>query len=121
MFFNAAKQKYTLAYEEYVNNKDYNQLFRNQLIAEALLQNKKYDQVYTGLFCYEEDHKAIDAGNGLRNSLKDKSSFTVMTYRDFIYTVQQLDLSWEQREWTMLLWGRYCGLGLIAEVIKFLK
>jgi hypothetical protein len=25
------------------------------------------------------------------------------------WKVQRLDLKWEQREWTMLLWARYCG------------
>jgi hypothetical protein len=75
----------------------YNQLFRNQLIAESLIQNKKYDFVHTGLFCYHEDESAIITAQELQKMLKDPKSFTIITYKDFIESVQKLDLDWRQR------------------------
>jgi hypothetical protein len=87
----------------------YNQLFRNQLIAESLLQNNKYDFVKTGLFCYQQDKNAIKTASELKKMLIDSSSFIIITYGDFIESVQRLNLNWEKREWTMLLWARYCG------------
>jgi hypothetical protein len=87
----------------------YNQLFRNELIAEALLQNHKYDFIRTGLFCYELDGNAIRTAQELKGMMNDPDRFTIITYRGFIDKVQRLDLKWEQREWTMLLWARYCG------------
>ena len=97
----------------------YNQLFRNQLISEGLTQNKKYDFVKTGLFCYEQDNSAIQTGMELKKMLTNPDSFTLLTYSNFIENVQQLDLDWLQREWTMLLWARYCAEALSEQV--FLK
>ena len=88
----------------------YNQLFRNQLIAEALLQNGKYDFLRTGLFCHQLDDSAINTANELQNRLTNPESFTIITYSNYIEEIQRLDLDWEQREWTMLLWARYCAI-----------
>ncbi|TVQ06169.1 MAG: hypothetical protein EA359_01510 [Balneolaceae bacterium] len=96
----------------------YNQLFRNQLLAEALLQNKIYDFVKTGLFCYQQDISAIKTAQELQKMLTDPDSFNVITYSDFIEKVQRLDLDWEKREWCMLLWARYCGTVLSDAVNK---
>lgn len=90
----------------------YNQLFRNQLIAEGLIQNSKYDFVQTGLFCYEQDSSAIETGQELQQMLTNPDSFKIITYRNFIENIQQLDLDWQKREWTMLLWARYCATSL---------
>jgi hypothetical protein len=87
----------------------FNQLFRNQLIAEALIQNNKYDFVRTGLFCYQQDKSAIATARKLQKMLTHPDSFTIITYNNFIETVQQIDLDWSLREWTMLLWARYCA------------
>lgn len=87
----------------------YNQLFRNQLIAEALLQNGKCDFVRTGLFCHQLDDSVINIANELQNRLTNPESFTFITYSNYIGEIQRLDLDWEQREWTMLLWARYCA------------
>lgn len=101
------------SYSDYINKK-YNQLFRNQLIAEALAQNSKYDQVLTGLFCYNEDTSAIDIGNAFQEKLNNGVEvFKTITYKDFIIAIQKCkDISWEQRKLSMLLWARYCGLEL---------
>jgi len=48
--FNASNL-FNNSYENYIKSR-YNQLFRNQLIAEALIQNNKYDFVRTGLFFF---------------------------------------------------------------------
>ena len=104
-------------YEEFIS-KDYNQLFRNQLIAEALIQNAKYDFVETGLFCYHDDNLAIATAGQFKDMLNDSDSFRIITYNQFIENVQRLDLNWKQREWTMMLWARYCGFELSAKALS---
>ncbi|MBP8878326.1 MAG: hypothetical protein KBG86_09790, partial [Flavobacteriales bacterium] len=99
----------------------YNQLFRNQLIAEGLIQNNKYDFVRTGLFCYEQDSSAIETGQELQQMLSKPDSFQIITYRNFIENVQQLSLDWQKREWTMLLWARYCGTVLSEPIYQELQ
>lgn len=96
-----------------------NQLFRNQLIAESLKQNNKYAFVYTGLFCMHEDLKAIETAKYFKSLLNPKTSnFNIITYNDFITNVQKLDIDWEKREWTMLLWARYCGTVLSKSTVN---
>lgn len=94
----------------------YNQLFRNQLISEGLIQNSKYQFVKTGLFCYEQDNSAIEIGQEFKKMLANPDSFTIITYRSFIENIQQLDIDWLKREWTMLLWARYCATTLSEQV-----
>ena len=96
----------------------YNQLFRNQLIAEALIQNRKYDFVRTGLFCYQEDNSAIYTAHGFQQMLSIPSDFMIITYSNFIENIQRMNLSWDQREWSMLLWARYCATVLSDAIIK---
>lgn len=90
-----------------------NQLFRNQLIAEGLLRQSEYGFVYTGLFCHQDDKSAIKTAEYFKTLLNDEvADFRIITYSKLIENMQKLDLSWEQREWTMMLWARYCGLCL---------
>jgi hypothetical protein len=99
-------------YEKYITSK-FNQLFRNQLIGEALVQKEKYDFVLTGLFCHHDDKDAQKTATEFQGVLKDgESKFRVITYQDYLKNVQQLDIDWEQRELSMLLWARYCGVKL---------
>jgi hypothetical protein len=91
----------------------YNQLFRNQLMAEALVQNGNYDFVLTGLFCHPEDEEALAIGAEFQGMLRyGNTKFRSITYQEFIENIQKLDLTWERRELSMLLWARYCGLQL---------
>ncbi|WP_372800874.1 hypothetical protein [Lutibacter sp.] len=115
--FNLNKKAFKSDYFDFVRSKKYNQLFRNQLMAEAMLNNKDFEIIKTGLFCFERDNDAISSGKEFQSMLTLKNEiFTVITYADFITKTQQLQLSWEQREWTMLLWARYCGLQLSEEI-----
>lgn len=99
-----------------------NQLFRNQLIAEGLIQNKKYTFVYTGLFCFQDDFSAIETGKFFQSLLNDKTTdFKIVTYSDFIKSIQQLDIEWNKREWSMLLWARYCATVLSESTTKQLE
>jgi len=108
---------YEQPYEMMIDGR-FNQLFRNQLIAEALLQNGKYDFVLTGLFCHPNDLEGQKTGLEFQKMLKNGTfRFRVITYRDFIEVMQQLDLNWEQRELSMLLWARYCGMQLSEQVL----
>ncbi len=110
--YNKSKPNFVGDYYTFVKSKDFNQLFRNQLIAEALIQNKKYDFVYTGLFCYQDDESATKTAENFKKMLSHPDSFQLITYKDFISKTQQLELDWGKREWTMLLWARYCGIEL---------
>ena len=110
--YNKSKDSFTKPYFEFVQSKDFNQLFRNQLISEALLQDNKYDFVRTGLFCYQDDSSATATAKAFKTMLSNPDNFQLITYSDFISKVQQLELTWQQREWTMLLWARYCGTTL---------
>jgi hypothetical protein len=115
------KEEYRSIFQESTNFSDeydtykstrYNQLFRNQLIAEALKQNQRYEFVYTGLFCHHEDVQALKIGVDFRKMLVVKTSFQVITYKEYIEKVMQLPLRWEIRELIMMLWVRYCGMQL---------
>lgn len=114
--YNASKS-FSATYEELIKSK-YNQLFRNQLIAEALIQQKKYDFVKTGLFCYQDDESAIKTARVFQQMLTNPTNFQIITYRDFIEAVQRMDINWKLREWSMMLWARYCGMILSDEVNK---
>jgi PD-(D/E)XK nuclease superfamily len=116
--FSQAIQAFKVDYFDFVKSKKYNQLFRNQLMAEAILINKNdFEIVKTGLFCFEQDKEAVKTGGEFQGMLTGGTdTFTTITYRDFIEAAQQLNLTWEQREWTMLLWARYCGMRLSEEV-----
>ena len=107
-------------YFSYVLNADFNQLFRSQLMAEAMLQHKRYDIVKTGIFCFQDDVGSIVSGTAFKNKLAD-GKFKVITYSEFIANAQKLNLTWHQREWTMMLWARYCGLGLSESVYNQLR
>ena len=98
-------------YQSYIPRR-YNQLFRSQLMAEAMQQQGKYDFVYTGLFCHQEDNSALSIGEEFSEMLVGSANFKVITYQDYIESVQRLPLTWQQREWTMLLWARYCSTKL---------
>ena len=117
--FNSNKKAFKADYFDFVLNKDYNQLFRNQLMAESILNNSdnKFEVVKTGLFCYEQDEKAIQSGLKFQSMLsKVEKTFSIITYKDFIESTQKLDLSWEERGWVMLLWARYCGMKLSENI-----
>ncbi|GGY69079.1 PGN_0703 family putative restriction endonuclease [Pseudoduganella albidiflava] len=110
-----ACEAFTVPYEACIKP-EFNQLFRNQLIAEhQVREKKKYAFRMTGLFCEPGDDSAIATGKAFRAMLRDgDSSFHVVTYTAFIEALQRLELTWEQREWSMMLWARYCALGLSA-------
>lgn len=93
----------------------FNQLYRNQLIAEKLVHEKAFDFRLTGLLCHEDDHEAQQTGAQFQLMLADgKESFHVLTYARFIELLQLLPLSWQQRCWSMMLWARYCAVELSA-------
>lgn len=95
-------------YRDYISRR-YNQLFRNQLMAEAALLHQKYDFVFTGLFCHRDDERAMEIGDEFREMLNSETLFRVITYQTYIEEIQQLPLNWPQRELVMMLWARYCA------------
>lgn len=109
--FEAASHIFARPYEFYVQPA-YNQLFRNQLMACAYEQ-KTGIYTYAGLFCDQQDGDALRVGYEFQASLqREGKSFLVLTYQQFIAALQKLDLPWETRVWTMMLWARYLGFPL---------
>lgn len=99
---------------ETLTSSRFNQLFRNQLVGEGLRQRGDFDEVHVRLFCSPSDQEARATGQAFSGLVKasGNASFGVITYQDFIAAAQRQALDWEDREWTMLLWARYCGLCL---------
>jgi len=105
-------------YDELTNTK-YNQLFRNQLIVESALQNHSYDVGFSGLFCFEKDHNALTKGKEFQKMLiSGEERFKIVTFADLIETIQKMEIDWETREWSMMLWARYCGTKLSDKLLK---
>jgi hypothetical protein len=118
IFQKSGNEIFPRPYSEYISSK-FNQLFRNQLIAEALLQNNEFGFVHTGLFCHPEDQDALKTASGFQEMLNpNERKFRIVTYRNFIERMQQQNLSWDQRELSMLLWARYCGTQLSKNIIQ---
>ena len=116
VIFNKASKNFCKPYEDYIAS-DYNQLFRNQLIAETMLQNNLVDEVITGLHFNHLDENAEAIGKAFRNMLVNGSDrFILISQRDFITSLQKMDLAWERREWVMMLWARYCAVNLSENV-----
>lgn len=99
-------------YEDLINTR-YNQLFRNQLIVESALINRSVEIGYSGLFCFQEDENALSKGKTFQEMLKNgEERFKIITFADLIETIQKTEIDWETREWSMMLWARYCGTEL---------
>ena len=101
------------SYEE-LTSLSLNQLFRNQLILERLLQAGTYDFGEALVFCHGADASALRTADrfGTHTVQGPTSSFGSLTYQQFISATQRLELNWEEREWSMLLWARYCATQL---------
>ena len=107
-------------YVEFTNTK-YNQLFRNQLIVESALLTKgsPYKIGYSGLFCFQEDENALSKGKAFQKMLKNgEERFKIITFANLIETIQKTGIDWETREWSMMIWARYCGTALSKNVCK---
>jgi hypothetical protein len=111
-------KNFVARYEDLIAS-EFNQLFRNQLLAEALTINGEYDFTYTGLLCHPEDDKALHIANRFRAAVKDgEMKFSVFTYWDLIETMQKSATNRHQRELSMLLWARYLGTQLSERAFK---
>ena len=107
--------RFTDDYYSYIIDKDFNQLFRNELLGVQL----KMDFVITGLFCHHDDKKAIAAGLKFQKMIGNGvDDFIVLPYSKYFEIIQKLNLSWEQRELVMILWARYCGLNLSKSIVN---
>ncbi len=115
--FSHARDKFSRPYREYAAS-GYNQLFRNELIAESMIQHHHVDEAFTGLFYCNLDESTFNTGMEFREMLVEGGDrFKIVSQKDFITAVQKMDLSWEQREWVMMLWARYLGLDLSRSII----
>lgn len=110
------KEHFLGAYDSY-RTVEFNELFRNELIGRWCMNNEFVDKVYTGFFCHQDDTAILSAAKHFQQTIKDgNNNFRILTYKDFLSSLQKLDLSWEQREWSMLFWARYCGTQLSKEI-----
>ena len=118
--FKANPDRFKTDYETYVRSRDFNQLFRNEILACLKLKEDDFDFVITGLFCHQDD-KATGKGLEFEKIIGNgNDDFIVLTYADYIERMQKLDLTWEQRELVMMLWARYCGLQLSERLLMSL-
>ena len=102
----AKSNNFNWSYESLTASR-FNQLFRNQLIAESLLQAGDYSFVKTGLFCAPNDAKAKNTAAEFATGIK--TAFVTIDYMDYLSAIQRHDISSKQRTNTMLLWARYLG------------
>ncbi|MFZ6743675.1 PGN_0703 family putative restriction endonuclease [Undibacterium sp. JH2W] len=107
----SASANFNATYEELTASR-FNQLFRNQLIAESLLQSGRKKFVKTGLFCAPDDVAAKNTASAFSQFVK--SDFKVIDFFDYIVAIQKLLITPRQREQTMLLWARYLAHELSA-------
>ena len=109
--FQDNRDRFPDEYYSYVRDKNFNQLFRNELLGVQL--KSEFDFVVTGLFCHHDDIKTIGAGQEFRKKIGNRSNdFIVLPYSRYFEIMQKLDLPWQIRELVMMLWARYCGLDL---------
>lgn len=105
-------EAFAASYDDLTNTK-YNQLFRNQLIVESALINHSIEIGYSGLFCFQKDENALAKGKTFQKMLKNgEERFKIITFAKLIETIQKADIDWETREWSMMLWARYCATSL---------
>ena len=100
-------------YFSYVRSKDFNQLFRNEIMAK-LMEEKQIDETQnidfalTGLFCHNDDIKTKETAKMFVKKLGDgKSKFRLFTNSDFFEIVRQLTLTPMQEYWLRMLMVRY--------------
>ena len=96
--------------------KEFNQLFRNQLLAESLIQSDKFDFAKTALFCNDKDLDTLNIASKYKETIS--AGFEVITYFTFIELLQKMNLTQPQREYTMLLWARYMAHQLSSNFIE---
>jgi hypothetical protein len=95
-------------YFSYVKSKEFNQLFRNELMAKNMEENKEYEFVFTGLFCHNDDKPTVDAGKRFVEKLGDgQRKFRTFTHSEFFEIMGQLTLTPMQQFWLRMLRVRY--------------
>jgi hypothetical protein len=104
-----ASNNFNASYDE-LTASAFNQLFRNQIIAESLLQSGIYQFVKTALFCSPDDVVAKKTGAKFAEMLK--CQFRVFDYFELVTAMQRLELTTQQREISMRLWARYIAYSL---------
>lgn len=110
-----ASENFIGSYEE-LTSRRFNQLFRNQIIAESLLHKNIYSFVETALFCAHDDKSAQTIAKDFGALLH--GDFTTITFMDLITSMQRCELSIDQRKNTMMLWARYVAYELSQSVYK---
>lgn len=102
-------------YYSYVRGKNFNQLFRNELLVVQM--KSTFDFVLSGLFCHHDDKNTVAAGQEFQKKIGNgKDDFILLTYADYFERMQKLNLPWEIRELVMMVWARYCGLKLSENI-----
>jgi len=105
-------------YDELITS-EFNQLFRNQLMSEAVVLNGEYAFSITGLFCHPDDEGSLGIARRFKSLLNDGDSrFRILTYWDFIECAQRIGPTRQHREFAMMLWARYLGSQLSDRALK---
>ena len=115
--FTENRHRFPDDYFTYIRDRNYNQLFRNELLGVQLKTD--FDFVITGLFCHHDDKKTVAAGLKFQKKIGNNvDDFIVLPYSNYFEQLQKLDLPWEIRELVMILWARYCGLKLSRSILS---
>lgn len=107
----AGSKVFLLDYETLKSSR-FNQLFRNQLIAESICQAGVYGFVKTALFCAPDDEKAKAIASEFAKGLV--AEFQIIDFMEYIAAIQKQDISSDQRRQSMMLWARYLAHELSA-------
>lgn len=107
----AASKAFKFEYEALKASR-FNQLFRNQLIAESIVQAGLYSFVKTALLCAPDDEKAKATASEFAAGLT--TDFKTIDFLEYISAIQKQDISNEQRRLSMMLWARYLAHELSA-------
>lgn len=109
--YESSRERFLQDYGFY-RRREFNQLFRSQLIAYAY-ERKTGVKIRCGLFCSQLDAGALKTARDFQAALSGgDSDFLILTHEEFIERIQKMETDWSTREWTMMLWARYAGLKL---------
>ncbi len=107
---------------EYQNEylgKEYNQLFRNQLLTHLAMENDAELSSCNQVVLHSvNDIKCVEAIKGFRPLLLNKDVFRTMTIEKFVESINSVAEDEELLKLYAKIYDRYCNYGLVEEFLK---
>lgn len=98
---------------------EFNQLFRNQLLAHLALENDaELGSCIQIVLHSAHDTKCVAAIKGFEKLLLDKQAFRTMTIENFLEAINSVAADGEVLRLYAQIYDRYCNYGLVAEFLK---